>query len=573
MAQRVLIRPEQLYVTAWEEGKVLIGGARHEHLPWSQLGGSLIYALRVEDLELLLADAAVSGYQVVDGFHSDRRGLRGVMVGIGAWGHRGTVECRTLDIWGFDPEDFTGSLEECVAQGQAQLRALCVRLNSEPSPFRSSAFRWLGAVYDRICAPVEPDGRAATLPASVAELCRAAHIGGPILHARTSLEPFVSIDRTRAYGQAMLGKLPSGSPYEAPLPGPLGLKRWRPRDLMGMAGVAVATVHVEPGPLVPLLPVLKRHNRFERARTIYPVGTFRGAWCSHELAALERSGRGKVTELHRFVGFDQVPVLAPAIRYVRSLESDLPIAAKRLEHMLYGRCARGLSLNRLGTGPSGRRPMPRDLLDSRTARRLKGHVDLRHCPLRIQRSTVRHPVMRLTGQLSAQSEWGTMDRPDRSAWITATNRVAVLHLIEDLDAALGVDRSGSYVGRIYVDGIAIEATPDQVPEMPGSEVRRHGPSMHIYRSGAVVARLTDGSVEVEGAGLVPAGSTEKELLAALQHMPDPDGGPFAGGRFWPATPNVEDPRSSPGVVSEPPEVDLESLAALGFTDTADLVAS
>ncbi len=152
---------------------------------------------------------------------------------------------------------------------------------------------------------------------------------------------------------------------------------------------------------------------------------------------------------------------------------------------------------------------------------------------------MRHPVMRLTGQLSAQSEWGTMDRPDRSAWITATNRVAVLHLIEDLDAALGVDRSGSYVGRIYVDGIAIEATPDQVPEMPGSEVRRHGPSMHIYRSGAVVARLTDGSVEVEGAGLVPAGSTEKELLAALQHMPDPDGGPFAGGRFWPATPNVE----------------------------------
>ncbi len=158
-----------------------------------------------------------------------------------------------------------------------------------------------------------------------------------------------------------------------------------------------------------------------------------------------------------------------------------------------------------------------------------------------------------------------MDRPDRAAWITSANRIAISRLVDQLDATLSPARSGAYVGRVYVDGVDLEADLDDLNEIvaDGIEVRRHGASMRIFRSGAIVAQTPEGD-QIEGAGLVPAGSSEHDLMAALEHAPDTDGGPFAGGRIWRAVRGFRDPRMAPGSISEPPEVDGEITAAMGF---------
>ena len=158
-----------------------------------------------------------------------------------------------------------------------------------------------------------------------------------------------------------------------------------------------------------------------------------------------------------------------------------------------------------------------------------------------------------------------MDRPDRSAWITSVNRRWMSELIDTLDVALGAERSGDFVGRVYVDGIVVEARPDQIPKIPGVSIRNSGSSVRIYRSGALSGKMSDGRPLVEGAGLVHRGSTEAELLEALRMTPDMDGGPFASGRVWWREDSSEiDPRMYPDRVSEPPSVDPAMMEMLGF---------
>jgi len=589
MAQKVMVRPEQVYACGTSDDEVLIAGKGYRELPWNHFAGSKLYALTEADLEVLLAQAVRGGYQVMEGYQSPRRGLRGFSVGLGAWGHAGRVECRSLDCWAVDLDDVvsdTGavSVEDQVQAAHDRLREIVVRLNEERTPFRSSAFRWLGALYERLAMPYEPEGRPEVLPAEVAALCRHAHVGGPIVHARTQIEPYVSLDRGRAFGQAMLEPLPCGDPADLPVHGD-GLSRWRPNDLMRATGVAVATVRVFPGPLVPLLPVLKPRPSFDRTRVVYPVGQFSGVWCLHELAALESSGRGQVEKISRVVTFQSVPVFAGIIRYLRKICQDLPVSEKRLEHMLYGKCARGLGMVRLGMGPSGRRSVPSDLLDDRFLGRMTGRIDMRPCAVKKWAGPDKsgHPLMRVSGYLNMRAEWGSMDRPDRSAWITSSNRVAMGRIIESLDTILGVGRSGEYIGRIYVDGMDIQCRDDQLGDFDLAEVRRCGSSASIYRSGAVVADLDDGTVEVEGSGLVPRGSSVNDLLAALQHAPDPDGGLFAGGRVWITGENADgsprprgtDPRLVPGAYSEPPELGQLTLDAMGYgaVDTSNATSS
>ena len=564
MSPRVLIREEQIYcIAAKPEGGFIVGGSYEYEIPWSKLVGTQLFAIRPIDLDLMLQDATLRGYQVLVGYESDRRGIRSFSVGIGAWGHAGRVECRTADSWALEISD-DEDIGDAAVRMQVSLRALCRRINGEEVTFRGSSFRWLSSLYTKYGMPLEPDGVQSVLPEDVAVLCRDAHIGGPVMHVRTSLAPFVSLDRDRAYGSIMLDPMPAGMPMEVAIRGN-GLDRWRSRDLMSGFGVAKATVFVDDGPLVSLLPLLKPGIRYDRSRTIYPLGRFDGTWCLHELAYLEQSGRGRVERIHRAVTFESSPVFRNVIRYLRDIENDLPIPVKKLEHVMYGRCARGLTLNRLASSHRHRGCLPGDLLDDRSMRRIEGKVRIRKRALPSASVRPRHPLYSLTAKMQPGSEMGTTDRPDRSAWITSMNRRRMSELVDALDVSLGSVRSGEFVGRIYVDGIVVQATPEQIPSIPGVSVRNYGSSVRIYRSGALCGILDDGGQLVEGAGLVSRGSSENELLEALRMTPDMDGGPFASGRIWWRRDKEEfDPRMYPDRVSEPPVVNRETMIRLGF---------
>jgi len=579
MSVRVAIRPEQIEVVARVPGSFLFAGARWTSVPWNILGGMCLYALREEDLVALMADAAQGGWVVLSGSVSERRGLRGFEVGLGAWGSRGKVECRPIQAWGLEPpvrqRGPDGALElleedviaEAVVDAQVKLRGACGALNEEEVPFRASAYRWLGTVYDLVSAPLEPDGKASTLPADVASLCRKAHVGGPVVHSRTTLAPWVSLDRDRAYGVAMLEPMPCGAPGEVPLGG-LGLERWRPRDLMRACGIVDATVRIDAGPFVPLLPLHAAGPRYDRARTIYPTGSFRGAWTAMELAALEEMGAGRVERIHRMVTFQARPVLEPSIRYLRRMEGVLPCPTKRLEHLLYGKCARGLGLTRIASAPSTRACLPRDLLDDRTLRRLDGRVVVRSHGLAGddgKRLEFVHPLWAVSGRMSPAVERGTMDRPDRSAFVTSHNRVAMARLVRVLDEALKPARSGAFVGRIYVDGIDIEARPEDVPSVPGVSMRGHGETLQIYRAAMYAGRDARNRRFVEGGSVLPQARDEAALVAALRATPEAIGGPFAEGRLWRSVGDGTDPRFLSDERSEPLHVDADLVAQLGFS--------
>jgi len=204
------------------------------------------------------------------------------------------------------------------------------------------------------------------------------------------------------------------------------------------------------------------------------------------------------------------------------------------------------------------------MLDDRSMRRLRGTARVRQRPTVPGHGKPVHPVFLLTANLSSVAEIGTMDRPDRSAWVTAGNRVQVSKIVDEVDRRLGVKRSGSHVGRIYVDGLIVEATPEQVAGIDGVSVRNHGPAVRIFRAGSVSGTCYDGKPFVEGAGLVAHGSTELDLVEALRNAPDLDAGPFAAGRIWTQECDGEDPRMEPGRWSEPMCVDLSLMKSLGF---------
>ena len=561
MTQQVTITQGQIRVVASTEHGFILGGATVKSLPWNLLRDCYVYGARLYDLEMMLEDAALQGYQILSGFTSDRRSLRGFTVGIGAWGCLGRVECRTADVWGLEPR--SDDMEAECATMEAQLQMLCERINDEETPFRGSAFRWLSSLYRRMVEPLETAGYAEVLPEDVAQMCRNAHIGGPIVHARSSLEPYVSIDRVRAYGEAMMGELPVGLPADIPLSG-RGTDRWNQRDLMRACGIAEASVFVRRDLSVPLLPLLKSDVRYDRSRTIYPTGTFKGTWTLEELAKLEESGFGSVTDLHRVITFDTRPLFRGLISYLRRIEGDLPIQMKRLEHMLYGKCARGLSLGRIGSGPTFAPCIASDLLDDRAMKRIDGRIEVRSYGLKAGGGYPRHPLYKITAKLSARAERGTMDRPDRSAIITARNRCAMVDIIQKLDAALKPKRSGSYIGRIYVDGIDIEANIKDIPPIDRAIIKSHGPSMRIFRSGAIYAREHNGDEIVEGAGLISRGGCLEELEDALDHSPDADGGPLAAGRVWEREDGEVDPRRTIGRTSHPPHIDYSLAHMLGF---------
>lgn len=565
MPSPVKIRPEQLLAVAVDGEDFVLGGQRRPRLPWRRLVGTHLYMKDVDALEEALSDAARSGYQILEGRHSDRRGLRSFTIGVGAWGWRGEVQVRTTDIWGLAVSDEL-SAEEWCSQAQAAMRELCLRLNGGEHPFRATAPRWISGVYREKGEPMEPRGKIETLPEQVANWCRAAHIGGPVVHARTSLEPFVRLDRDRAYGTAMLSPLPAGQPLDVPLGGPKGMRRWRPNDLMKSTGFADATVWVEPGPLVPLLPILKPAQHFERAVTLYPVGRFRGRWSIEELTELESSGTGRVEQLHRVFTFSAVPVFSGVVRYVRRVLAGLPIRVKRLEHMLYGHCARSLGVSRLGSAPGTRPALPRDLLDERSMQRLSGDVRIARWAVRPRGDRpVRHPILRLTGQVSSHAAYGVMDRPDRAAWITARNRLEMARLIRRLDKLTPDERPGSRVGRVYVDGIDMELPADSVPPMDGVHVRSSGPEMRLYRAGTTWAQLSDGSHEIDSGGTLAPNATRQDLERSLEHAAQLEGGPLAGGRVWKRRAGtLRDPRLSPSQVSEPFAFDNGLERILGF---------
>jgi hypothetical protein len=563
--RKVVVQPEQLYVLTRVEGRFLLGGSLYEQIPWHLLTKSFLYCLTEEDLRALLVDAASRSYMILDGASSDRRGLRGFSVAIGPWGWRGQVECRTVDAWclieteGLDPESQVAELQE-------RLRELCGFLNAEATTFRPTALAWLGSLYTRLGRPMEPgDGFPPPLSPDVAMLCRRAHIGGPIVHVRTELAPYVSLDRKRAYGEALLDFLPSGECSEVDL-GHRPMMKWGPKALMRATGVAEATVRVKMAPLVPLLPIMRWHYQFERTRTLYPTGELRGCWTLQELSYLEQSGRGEVVELHRVVVFEKAKPFSSMVRYLRKIEPQLDgVQVKRLEHMLYGKCARALSLSRFASSRGDVRPMPSDILDTRTVERLTTRVELRPFGLPAGHAPAL-PLYEVRGQLSEDAPHGTMDRPDRSAWITSSNRIEMCRIIDRLDEALGAGRSGEYVGRIYVDGIDIEASVADIPAMEGVEVRRHGPRMRLYRAGVYVSELDDGSRVIEDAGILGGSGTVQDLELTLTRTPDPDGGPLAGGRHWQPVDGYEDPRMAPGQISQPLHLDLPVVDLLGFSD-------
>lgn len=559
------LQPEQIYVLGVFDGKFLLSGTIHDHVPWHLLARTCVYCLSEEDMTECLIDAVTRGYMILDGASSKRKGLQGFHVAVGAWGFAGRVEVLTVDSWCLQPPRGLG-VPQLVSWCEEALRETCRRLNGEETPFRSSALRWLSSLYYRIGRPNEPGGEIPPpLPADVAKMARAAHIGGPVLQVQSSIGPFVSIDRNRAYGQALLGEMPCGDPVEVDL-GYRPLARWEPNALMRAMGIAEATVNVFMGPLVPLLPVMQASDEYvDRTRTLYPTGTMRGTWTLNELAHLEMSGRGEVNELHRVVVFDKGEPYQKMIWYLRRIERDLPnVRMKNLEHMIYGTCARRLHVTRFGTARADVAPMPSDLLDSRTMERLGTRVSLRRYGLPPGHKAPL-PLYEVSGELSEGGAKGTIDRPDRSAWITSLNRVEMAKIIGILDTALAPSRSGAYIGRIFVDGIDIQATPDQVPSIPGASIRAHGPRMNIYRAGAFVAELADGRVEMSATGLIADGLSPDDFVKKIQMSVDADGGPLAGGRHWQAVEGVEDPRMVPGQVSQPLHLDLAVLQAVGLS--------
>jgi len=560
MAPRVLVRPEQIYVVAHAGEHFYIGGDRHETIPWESLAGCHIFALSELDLRGLLEDAVTGSYMILDGSANERRGVRGFKVSIGAWGHGGHVECRAIDTWCMPVDQNEDPVIE-TGRAQSVLRDVCSRVNGCSIPFRSTAMRWLDAIYRE--HNVEPDGLVEPLPEKIGLFCRKAHVGGPILHTRTTLAPYASLDRTRAYGNAMLGDLPCGPPQEVDL-GKDRMRRWRPVDLQRMTGIVEATVEVFPGPAVSLLPLMRWHYLTRRTRTIYPTGTMRGTWCIHELVYLEQSGRGQVTDLHRAVVFEPRPVLAPVIRFVRRMEPQLPITVKRMEHILYGRCARTLQFTRFGTGYSGQ-PLPGDILTPDVLVRLGPSARISRLPMG-KGAVVPLPIYEITGKLSGTASRGTIDRPDRSAWITSINRVAMSHAIDMLDAKLKVSRSGEYVGRIYVDGMDVEIPTGTKLDLDGFKIKRRGPSVRIYRAGSFAADLDDGTTEIESAGtMLPDNATEDDLVKILRQSSEMDQGPFAGGRSWSALVGELDPRMAPDQRSEPLHIDTSFADILGFS--------
>lgn len=575
---RVPIRPEQIYTIASTKDRFWIGGREHVRtIPWTLLRGCHLYARTEIDLHRLLADAASSGYMILDGFVSERRGLRGFVVGIGAWGSKGKVECRGLDSWGLasdlpdPPEDeadvpaWASQVQASLAEAEQVLRAVAMAFNEGRVPFAATASRWVRKVYQRCGAPMEPEGGAMPLPTRVAELCRRAHVGGPIVHVRSSLDGWVSLDRDRAFGQAMLRPIPTGNPVEIPLSGH-GLHRWKDNDLMDAIGFAHAEVHIPAGPLCPLLPLHRPSRKVERSRTLYPTGTFSGDWTLGELAQLERSGLGEVRQLSEVYTFPAFPIFRPVIEYIRAACEGVAVKSKRLEHLLYGACARGSSMTRIASAPSGRLPLARDCFEDRVLRRVVGPADIRPFSVVGNTQSLSHGLFEGRVRLVGHDK-GTMDRPDRAAWITAQNRIEMSKLLVRLDEVLRPARPHAYVGRIYVDGIDIEADPAKIPTIPGVSRIGHGPSARLYRANAWARTWPDGRVEVEGGSSVDPGACEEDLRAALRLSPDVEGGPLAEGRSWPLSAPGVDARDRPRQQSEPLHIDA-SLAArfsgLGF---------
>ena len=632
--QKVTTRPEQLYALDWaatgpltaagasggQPGTFYLLSSSSAEVPWHRLGGAHLYAMDMACLRAALVDAMAQGYQILDGHASIRRGLRGFCVGIGAWGHAGRVHCRTADAWPLLGGDGPAAGRSLIVEGTADpvtrpglyeetVRTLCRRLNAERTPFRPTAFRWLSSLRERLSEPLEPEGYEEPLSEDVARLCRAAHIGGPVVHARTRLSPFVRLDLVRAYGEMMLGPLPSGPPARVPLRR-TGLDRWRPRDLMRACGIARATVRLKPGALVSLLPVVggshrdrgshrdgesrreprtelagpEQRNPFGRPQTIYPAGFCQGTWTLAELAWIEATGKGTVETIHEVVVFEPRPVLAPVIRYLRQMESDRtcpPLAMKVLEHVLYGQCARTLTTSRLMTPGRWGHVLARDLAEDRVARRLLPGAHVGPYPVELRGREPVHRVWEVRGVLSAEDEHGGTDRPDRAAWITAQSRLEVWRLIDCLDNLLSGSRPqcgsrpGEAIGRVYVDSLDVQARPDQVAsllegENPRIRMQCHGPEIRIYRAGAFAADLHDGTTTVAAAGLDLVEGTEKEMLQMLSSVTLVGRGAFAEGRWWPSARSVgldpgDDPRTAPrDVVSEPPYLDAEGARSLGF---------
>lgn len=569
---RIKITPEQIHIVGLDDdGRFLIGGQRLVKIPWGALGDAYLYATDVTCLEALLVDAGTRGFQVLDGQQSPRRGLRSFTIGVGAWGYRGKIACQTTDAWALDANPGLSGTAS-ITELEERLRHTCLRLNAEETPFTSSAFRWLGGLYRRLGLPNEPDETCAPLGKEIATFCRRAHVGGPIIHARTTLSPFVHLDRRRSFGSIMLEAMPSGPPIPIKLRGD-GLTRWRPRDLMQAKGVAEATVVVHEGPFIPLLPVHKQAANFARSRTLYPTGKLRGTWALCELAWLEESGQGEVQAIHRAVTFRGEPIFADMIHYLRKMEGELPLTVKRFEHIIYGRCARGLTITRLGNGPSGREVRPMDILDSATWCRMHGHAQIRQMRFPSKDGVVKipHPIYRLTAQVNPNQEIGSADRPDRAVQITARNRVEIGKALAKLDSALKPSRPGEYVGRIYVDGLDIQANIEDIPDIDGIEVRSHGSQMSIYRSTVLSRTLHTGERQIELGSLsaLPDAAgiqTEQDLINHLTMAPDIDGGPFAGGRAWEMHSGGADldPRTEAGQSSVPVHIDLAYLKALGF---------
>lgn len=569
------IYPEQIYCIGVFDNAFYLSGKTYDTLPWHHLAKTVCYCLDEDDMHAVLVDAVTHGYQILEGARSDRRGLRGFKVGVGPWGCAGSAEVLTVDAWCLQL-DTDATDGELVAAHQDALRRLCRRLNAEEATFRSSALRWLGAIYYRMGRLAEPGScLPPPLPRDVAKMTRAAHIGGPIVHARSTLEPFVSIDRHRAYGEVLRKDLPCGEPTEIDLT-MRPLHRWHSSKLRRLIGFAEATVKVFPGPMVPLLPVLQAGPAgFDRTKTLYPTGTLRGTWSIAELAFVEETNRGEIEDLHRVVIFESARPFEPMIFYLRDIEKDIPyVKMKRLEHMLYGSCARNLHVTRFASVAHSRDPMPTDILDNSTIERLTTRVEMRPFGLRrkrdrkARRSPPRFPLYEVNADLT-EGGHGTMDRPDRSAWVTSMNRIEICRLIDTLDEALQPERSGDYIGRIFVDGIDIEARPEDIPKLRGASIRGHGPKMHILRAGAVIADLADGTTEMSATGIeLDANATRDDFVRQILMAADPDGGPLAGGRHWEDVPGVDDPRTAENQISHPLHFDIHLLEALGMCESS-----
>ncbi len=569
MKRKAPLQREELYVVDKLDQKkaFLLGPDPYEVIPWHLLSGCHLYAMDEEVLGALLHDAAIHGHQVRDGSISDRRGMGGFEVCIGPHGVRGVVACHKLEAWAIEAEDVAHLPEDesiVPAFLQEQIRNLCDRLNEEEVGFRPTAISFLRGLYERYGRPLEPsESFPPPLHEDAAKLCRRAHVGGPVLHARTTLAPFVRIDRQRAYGEAMLEDMPSGSPVLTDDP----MQKWTPNKLMRMCGIADATVLVKDGPVVPLLPVLRWNAAFDRSRALHPTGTFRGAFVLEELAYLEESGRGTVTELHKVYVFEKSRPLGPVIRWLRRLEPDLEhlVLGKRLEHMLYGTQSRSLTFRRFGTVPSYREPVLQDILDSRTLERVRSRVSMFRMPVKTDPML---PIFEIRGTYSMSAPHGTLDRPDRSATITARNRIEVSKFISHLDDKLRAKRSGEYVGRVHVDGIDLEATSAQIGKLPeGWQLRDEGKRIDIYRSNVHVSIDLDGATHIDDGGLLRGEAASRErLLQVLEFTADPDGGPLASGRYWPVVEGQEDPRLLSDQRSEPIDFAPGAFDGLGFAE-------